>query len=316
MLRDFGLVFGGSLRPLRVAPPFSPPTLHPPLTAEASTTTLKLLSWNLLAPCYVRPPQHEWLPRTQRQIEFVARSNADIIALQEVWTANEDYLQLWRTFAGEHGFTMSVTPRTNAKPDGCAMLVRQPALACEFSAYDYDDWGSRIVQVGKLRLPGLAEPLCVMNTHLTFPHASAHDPPMRRQQGRKLAELVRTHTQPLCVVGDFNGALSDPAVQLLTSLGGLRPPPARPSGEPDGAEWVSHVAHTQAAMACDLVLTRNACRCKEWSLGGSRADLDAGAHGALGSDHRPVLATIEVGAAALEAEAAEAMAEAERELHF
>ena len=156
--------------------------------------------------------------RIEQFVHQVAQKKFDIIALQEVWTANEDYLLLWRAFAGKHGFTMSVTPRTNAKPDGCAMLVRQPALACEFSAYDYDDWGSRIVQVGKLRLPGLAEPLCVMNTHLTFPHASAHDPPMRRQQGRKLAELVRTHTQPLCVVGDFNGALSDPAVHSMALL--------------------------------------------------------------------------------------------------
>ena len=66
----------------------------------------------------------------------------------------------------------SVTPRTptrsptavrcscGSRPSRASYCgVLYCSLYC--TSYDYDDWGSRIVQVGKLRLPGLAQPLCV-----------------------------------------------------------------------------------------------------------------------------------------------------------
>ena len=57
------------------------------------------------------------------------------------------------------------------------------------------------------------------------------------------------------------------------------------------ADWVSHVAHTGAKMACDLVLTRGACSVCEWSMGGNHNELLGGN---WLSDHRPVKALLQV----------------------
>ena len=121
---------------------------------------------------------------------------------------------------------MHVLPRPNDKADGCAMLVRADVGEVEFEGYTFDDWGSRVCQVARLQLSG-GRPLVLMQTHLTFPHRSArhprhrrshpahlgcarvlrsaHDPPMRCEQARKLSELVRAQSAPTCVFGDFNG---------------------------------------------------------------------------------------------------------------
>lgn len=290
--KDFSKLFSGSLKPIAVEPPC--------VFASSGTISspLKLLSWNLLAPPYNRRGETEvmWQARAAQQIQYARDANADVIGLQEFWV-HAPYAEMWRAFASAHGYTMHVCPRTNGKRDGCAMLVRLPRAAVSFSAFTYDDWGSRILQVAELTIGAQRESLTLMQTHLTFPHQSAHDPPMRRQQARKLAELVRTSHSPCCVFGDLNGDLSDPAVSVLTSLGGLKPPPA-----PDeslagaGAEWVSHIAHTDELMACDLVLSRGACRVRDWRLEGTREAL---VQGQLTSDHRAVHATLQVGADAV-----------------
>ena len=299
-------LFSGPLRQLQASTPltYQAGTLcnsRPPI---GISPTLRLLSWNLLAPCYVRQRESddEWQARAQKQIATVEELDCDVIGLQEFWSGNPKYVDLWRGFAESHDFIMHVCPRVNGKPDGCAMLVRQPTT-CSFSAYTFDDWGSRIVQAASVQLPGSGDPLVLMQTHLTFPHQSAHDPLMRYHQGRKLGELIRMQSgsAPLCVFGDFNGPLSDPALVTLAERGGLRAPPDRPTNGEVGRTWASHLAHTGDLMACDHVLTRGACQVREWSLGGRHADLVEGKLSNLASDHRPVVATLELGAAALEA---------------
>ena len=57
------------------------------------------------------------------------------------------------------------------------------------SALHFGDWGNRVVQVAEFGPIGRR--LVLLNSHLTFPHASAHDPIMRRHQARKIAALVR-----------------------------------------------------------------------------------------------------------------------------
>ena len=282
----------------------APPTVVSATSAASVrvAASLKLLSWNLLAPPYNRrggghESEKSWRARAAKQIAHCTHRDADIIGLQEFWCDNE-HVELWRQFAVAGGYTMHVLPRVDGKRDGCAMFVRLPGDWCRFSAYTFSDWGSRVVQVAELRGDGL--PMTLMNTHLTFPHSNAHDPPMRCQQGRKLAELVRERPEPLCVFGDLNGDLEDDAVSVLTTLGGLRaPPPPREEGEARAEQWVSHMAHTGKLMACDLVLCRGACRVAEWELAYTRQELvDAD----MPSDHRPVHATLLLGEGALAVE--------------
>ena len=293
MSQDFNLVFGGPLKEIRVARPC---VAADGLRRMSGSTSLKLMSWNLLAPPYRRfrdgrrETEASWRARMEEQIGQAAAADADVIGLQEFWVENEAFVASWSEFASSRGYTMHVVPRTDGKRDGCAMLVRLPSSDCRFSAYTYKDWGSRILQVAELTFNG--QPLTLMQTHLTFPHASAHDPPMRRQQGRKLAELTRARSEPLCVFGDLNGDVDDDAVRVLTTLGGLRAPPQpEPTAGEEAGDWVSHVAHTGDLMACDLVLTKGDCCVSAWRLADTRKEL---VDGNLTSDHRPVIATLRV----------------------
>lgn len=55
---------------------------------------LRLVSWNLLAPPYIRDKKlrEAWRDRTKAQIELVGLSNADVIGLQEFWVQNKEYM--------------------------------------------------------------------------------------------------------------------------------------------------------------------------------------------------------------------------------
>ena len=143
-------------------------------------TSLSLLSWNLLAPCYKRPAELSPCTdaRVLAQTAVVRASQADIVNLQEFWL-EQDHVRTWRSFAAEEGFCMLVSPRSGRKRDGCCMLVRRTLLcaAPEVEALSYNDWGDRVVQLVTLRLAreGGRDPLTltVAHTHLTFPHEGA-----------------------------------------------------------------------------------------------------------------------------------------------
>ena len=92
----------------------------------------------------------------------------------------------------------------------------------------------------------------LVNTHLTFPHDSDHDPAMRREQARKLSELIRDQSSPTVLFGDMNTpSEADAAIAEITGLGGCRPQPpgvrrrrGRRSGRQvvftRGAYWRAH----------------------------------------------------------------------------
>ncbi len=266
---NFDAMFGGPIQEIPSSEPLVSIASQGPSTCVSE---LKLMSWNLLAPPYNRrgggrESEAAWRARAAEQMSHTAASDADVIGLQEFWL-EKSHVQLWSDWAERHGYTMHVVPRTDGKRDGCAMFIRNtacPSSACRFSAFTFNDWGSRIVQSCELTLEGTRR-LTLLQTHLTFPHESAHDPPMRRQQARKLSELVRERSEPLCVFGDLNGGVDDPAVSVLTTLGGLR-------SEAPATDWVSHMAHTGDLMACDLVLTRGGLRVRDWRLAGTRQAL-------------------------------------------
>lgn len=309
---DFERAFSGPLVSTSCRAPLVAPTIGGTAADPAATRdghldlidccqSLTLLSWNLLATPYVRPDREselDGLARAKRQIEYVATHSADIIGLQEFWHASEQLVRLWEEYARTAGYILHLCPRVDGKRDGNALLIRAALCTAtpRFEAFHYNDWGSRVVQSATVDLVG-GQSIVVLQTHLTFPHSSAHDPVMRRHQGRKLAELSRTLTGAACVFGDLNNpSEDDAALRCLTTLGGLRPmPPPRDEGD-----VISHVAHTGALMSCDLALTRGPCRIGQWSLGATREELVGRS---LPSDHRPLHATILLGASAVEDEA-------------
>lgn len=320
--------FAGPLQALTAASGYRSMLIHPGRYSAAvhggggsgqGHVAVSLMSYNLLAPPYRRRETEvadgSWRPRVLRQIEEVAAADADIVGLQEFWHCSEPYVSLWRRFAEARGYTLFISPRTGEKQDGCGLLLRTAAPedapdeserrrfiqlgeragrfphaepARGFCTCSYKDWGNRIVQLVEVSVCG--RPLTLLHTHLTFPHASAHDPIMRKNQGRKLGELARSIDSPVLLLGDLNGDAADPALVEAALVGRLTPMPGALEAPGTPPQWVSHVAHTGALMSCDLALSSAGCRiADDWRLGGSEEDL---IEGRLPSDHRPLLVTI------------------------
>jgi hypothetical protein len=157
--QPLSVLFGGELKPLSNA--------HGAVYNSGAACSelcvdgrLELLSWNLLAPCYKRPPEPEdtALARALAQIHTVRASSADVVGLQEFWLA-ERHVEMWRSFAEDEGFCMLVSPRTGGKQDGCCMLVRRARLARPpvLETFSFDDWGNRVLQVVSVSLAGDAQ---------------------------------------------------------------------------------------------------------------------------------------------------------------
>lgn len=264
---DYDKAFGGPLKLIAASQPIATAaaiaTASPP-----NQRSLRLLSWNLLATPYVRPKretEEEGLARARLQVKEVAEHAPDIVGLQEFWCSSDALVELWREFAEKSQYTLHVCQRVDGKKDGCALLLRAGLGTPAFTTYTYDDWGSRIIQQAEISVDGM--PLVLLQTHLTFPHSNEHDPIMRRHQARKLAELARAQPAATVVFGDLNSfSIEDAAIVVLTTLGGCHLMPLR-------EDSASHIAHTGELMACDMALTRGACRVGDWSLGGTGASL-------------------------------------------
>eukprot|EP00967_Tisochrysis_lutea_P058589 scaffold74545_cov37-Tisochrysis_lutea.AAC.4 len=150
------------------------------------TEEVSILCWNLLAPPYRRvaggreSDGSDWKERVSAQIEYVARADADIVALQEFWVANSLATSMWEEFALHNQYAMFVSPRTSGKEDGCCLLLKMRSAgadnsgcgyACKtiglsggltvgnraglcpeaevltgMSSLSFNDWGNRIVQ--------------------------------------------------------------------------------------------------------------------------------------------------------------------------
>jgi len=236
---------------------------------------LRLISWNLLASPYKRDKKSkdEWRHRTRAQIKVVGESNADVIGLQEFWVQNEEYLRLWRVFASIRGYTMFVSPRTRNKADGCCMLVR--LREASLKTFSYNDWGDRIAQVVRGKFGD--EEVALVQTHLTFPHPTPQDGPMRWHQGKKLGEFVGNLNVPnIILFGDVNSpnGAADPAMRNIITFGKLK------DYGPKGL--VSHLSHAGDKMACDFVFS-SGCRLIQSWLGETEEEL---VNKKLLSDHR------------------------------
>ena len=196
--------FAGPLQALSAAGGYQSTIVTPGYSASVGdagrsapgAVALSLMSYNLLAPPYRRHltevADGSWRPRVLEQIEEVAAADADIVGLQEFWHVSEPYVSLWRQFAAQHGYTLFISPRTNAKQDGCALLLRTAAApegrgvarsvgarssnlvqlgerdtcfpkadkARGLCTCSLHDWGNRIVQVFDFSTQTPISPIC------------------------------------------------------------------------------------------------------------------------------------------------------------
>ncbi|KAJ1429451.1 hypothetical protein B484DRAFT_396351 [Ochromonadaceae sp. CCMP2298] len=133
----------------------------PVLEQEAEEISLKVISFNVLAPCYKRievdgkkaiesDHEHIYLKRNTEICNQLVASKADIICLQEFWSSSEQLQQLYRSMLceGDCCYSMQVLPRTshwNQRGDSVAVFVRTPRLQIEDVRYIlFHDVGDRV----------------------------------------------------------------------------------------------------------------------------------------------------------------------------
>eukprot|EP00930_Biecheleria_cincta_P039851 TRINITY_DN27351_c0_g2_i1.p1 TRINITY_DN27351_c0_g2~~TRINITY_DN27351_c0_g2_i1.p1 ORF type:complete len:344 (-),score=26.92 TRINITY_DN27351_c0_g2_i1:368-1399(-) len=297
---DFDKVFAGPAVELGEGrnavkkPPFSQFFCHNRGNSDAQPQPefpqpLRVVTWNLLAPCYKRAQGgHEsgdepaWRERLIQQFRILEELEPDILLLQEWWHDSDAYAQAWFQWAELHGMSVYVSPRTSGKADACTSLVagRLGVSKVEFKTLSYDDWGDRVLQL--LLFEAQGQKWLVSNTHLTYAHTNSHDPPMRFNQGRKIGNALKNLAADRAIVlgGDFNGEQEDPAVRAVTSATGLTL---------HGIADTTHLDHRNRALSCDFVLTKG-FRAAEKKLGGPPGCLDS--RNKFCSDHRPLLVAL------------------------
>jgi hypothetical protein len=184
-------------------------------TKEVYPISLKLVTFNVLAPCYKSINssrihesefEHLYLDRNNQICNQLLETRADIICLQEYWTQSESIRNLYKKRLGSR-YTIRELPRTShwrTRDDGLAMFVNYERLLLQ-DARDiyYHDCGDRVAQLLLLALkpspeyshiPSAYHQFICCNTHLLFPH-NAYSTNIRVREISKLLDFIESYRQ-------------------------------------------------------------------------------------------------------------------------
>ena len=157
--------------------------------------------------------------------------NADLVALQEVWTA-EAREQL-REAAEKAGYTQIWHRRRAFGGSGLMVLSRLPFQDIRFTPFRLEGLPQRPQHADYYGGKGFVEltvdteagPVVIVNTHLHAGYRPSDEPDeyagVRAAQAIQLATDIRAISQPVIALGDFNSDEAQPARQILLGLSGL-----------------------------------------------------------------------------------------------
>jgi endonuclease/exonuclease/phosphatase family metal-dependent hydrolase len=284
-------------------------SLHPPRTRGtriAALRTLPLLAAVLLfAACTPLPRAAAPHPLTvvtyniqygggganlPAIIEVIRGLRPDIIALQEVdvaWSARSGFEDQATALAEALGMEMRFAPiytfpdtagERPARQFGLALLSRHPIVA--FTNHDLTRLSTQSADATPLPQPGFLEAtvaigetrLRVFNTHLDY----RRDPAVREIQVAEMLALIGNVPGPTLLLGDLNAGPTAPEIQPLLR----RFHDAWEHGEGPGFTMTSDVPTTRI----DYILVSDDVRV-----------LRAHVPETTASDHRPVVAEVEIG---------------------
>ena len=215
-----GTVQRSTLHSLRMSPMImSTETI--PMTVDE--TTFKVVSFNILAPCYNKISGGErgsgtgavmeaefkdkYMARNQAICDQLLQSKADIICLQEYWSGSEELRDLYKgILCGPKGagYTFTEQRRTShwrIRDDGLACFIKDERIIVQDTrAILFHDCGDRVAQMLLLALrPPPNSPkntpaqqfICV-NTHLLFPH-NEYSTKIRLRELAKILGFVESY---------------------------------------------------------------------------------------------------------------------------
>jgi len=171
------------------------------------------------------------LPRMRAIREGLAALDADLVALQEVWSA--EARQVLLEGAERAGWGWRWHNRADLGGSGLLVLSRLPIAEARFDPYRLrgrperlrhgDYWGGKGFALLGIETPG--GPVAVVDTHLHAQYgADAADEYLGERAGQvvELAAGLSGVAAPLVAAGDFNLREDQPLYRVLTGLAGLR----------------------------------------------------------------------------------------------
>jgi len=183
---------------------------------ERLESTLRVMTWNLwwrFGP---------WEARQPLILETIARVNADIVCLQEVWETRDGESQA-ATIAGELGYVpayaaglgLDIAPESL----GNAILSRWPIVNVEARALPAPAGLDELRVVLRAEIDGPRGPLEVFCTHLNW---RLDQSDVRQMQVRAVCEFIEetksNRTCPPILCGDFNADPEAEEIRMLTGL--------------------------------------------------------------------------------------------------
>ncbi|ETV80350.1 hypothetical protein, variant 1 [Aphanomyces astaci] len=234
---------------------------------------LRVLSFNLLAPCYFRhggrleaTDSRQYMGRLGALVSPLKAELANIMCLQEFWF-DETYM---RTFQSHFpNFSCYASKRPGLKEDGLAIFIDHSKLMIHnFRQLDFDKAGERVAMLMHLSflpnsLPShtlsfMERSFLLINTHLTFPHSDINRV-MRMNQIETMLSAVQEYQRkehleqcPVIMCGDFND-IYDPVHNLVISHGFQSV-----FAEVHGREAkITHCNHNNSEVGVDFIFSYN-----------------------------------------------------------
>ncbi len=249
--------------------------------------------------------------RMRRIGEAFPRLDADVVALQEVWTqgAREQLAA-----AGQRAGYVHVWHRSVALGGSGLMLLSRLALQnARFEPYSLAGLPQRVQHAdyygGKgfvqVEIVTPAGALRLFNTHLHARYSAPQAPDeyrgQRSAQAVELAAAVREIREPAIVLGDLNLSEGAPEYQILLGLSGLRDTAAELDSRRDtaGADDPTRAPGSSGGERIDFVLARDGEQNGAAPVALRRVfdeDFEKRRQSPLYSDHCGLLADIEFGA--------------------
>lgn len=240
-----------------------------PSNSEASTllqspaiTSLKVVHINVF--------EHNMTPK--KLWDYLANSNADLISLNEVGSTMRGRLEAsgllmrypYRAFSGEDVALLSRYPLGK---------VHKHSIAYPYGAPRMDIWLDSSVEVN-------GQTVQLALTHPRVP-LSVSGQNRQLKELTEVAQWTKLQTQPTLVIGDLNNTpYTQSYQQFIKNSGGLTNINPAPALHPT---WLTPSRKLPLGLTIDHILVKNGLRPTHFEIGP-----------VLGSDHRPVVATVQL----------------------
>ncbi|KAJ6236682.1 hypothetical protein M0813_27427 [Anaeramoeba flamelloides] len=231
---------------------------------EQSKNTLKISTFNILAPCYKRlNPGREstkpdlWKSRQTDILDLLSETKSDIFCIQELWFDTLFMEKVKQKFTGYEGIGVK---RPN-RMDGLGIFVKKSTYnLLDFESLKLNDEGYRVALLAHIQSKSDSSmQFLIVNTHLTFPHTKL-ELKLRLWQVKRIIKWTKrinsSKNLPVIFTGDFN-LIHDNVYRHVKNQGFESCFEQSNKREP----YVTHQNHRSEQVCTDFIFLKTGTKC-------------------------------------------------------